>query len=80
MCLMTTEAALALSPVPAPEFPYYTTDLSPEQQTQIGKIAANYILAHPEILAELNSKLQDGKVLKQSPHCAPVKGTQQSMK
>ncbi|TCL05294.1 hypothetical protein [Sodalis ligni] len=74
-CLMAAEAALAISPVPAPEFPDDTSELSPEQQAQIGKIAAEYLLAHPEILLQINSKLQAGKALSQPPHCAPVKNT-----
>ncbi len=76
LCLMTAKVALALSPMPAPDTP----DFSAEQQAQIGKIAADYLLAHPEILTEMNGKLQAAKVLREKPRCAPIKNTGQPVK
>lgn len=68
--LMATHAALALSPVPAPDAP----DYSAEQQAQIGKIAAAYLLAHPEILAQMKNTLRTDKTVASAPACTPVKG------
>lgn len=31
---------------------------TPEQQAQIGRIAGDYLLAHPEILLQVSQKLQ----------------------
>lgn len=62
-----TSVALAVSPIPAPDVQIYSSHYSSLQQAQIGKIATDYLLAHPEILTELNAKLQIRQILTQRP-------------
>jgi hypothetical protein len=52
--LVTTYTLLHLSPVLAASAPVFT----PEQEAQIGKIAADYLVAHPEVLVQVSQKLQ----------------------
>lgn len=53
-CLSSAGAAQ-----PAPSF-------TPEQQAQIGRIAGDYLLAHPEILLQVSQKLQAQQAERQS--------------
>ncbi|XBS69714.1 hypothetical protein ABK905_26025 [Acerihabitans sp. KWT182] len=68
LCLAISGTTLALSPVPASDTPDYSAD----QQAQIGKIAAGYLLAHPEILREMKSELQADKKATITPRCPPA--------
>lgn len=52
--LVTTYTLFHLSPVLAASAPAFT----PEQEAQIGKIAADYLVAHPEVLVQVSQKLQ----------------------
>ncbi|SFT78038.1 Protein-disulfide isomerase [Kosakonia arachidis] len=52
--VVTTYLLTALSPLHAAPAPVFT----PEQEAQIGKIAADYLVQHPEILVEVSQKLQ----------------------
>ncbi len=52
--LVTTYSLFQIAPVQAASAPAFT----PEQEAQIGKIAADYLVAHPEILVQVSQKLQ----------------------
>lgn len=52
--LVTTYALTFLPPLHAAPAPVFT----PEQEAQIGKIAADYLVQHPEILVQVSQKLQ----------------------
>lgn len=52
--LVTTYSFSFLAPLHAAPAPIFT----PEQEAQIGKIAADYLVQHPEILVQVSQKLQ----------------------
>lgn len=52
--LVTTYVIFQLNPLHAATAPTFT----PEQQEQIGQIAADYLVNHPEILLQVSRKLQ----------------------
>jgi hypothetical protein len=52
--LVTTYIIFQLNPLHAATAPAFT----PEQQEQIGQIAADYLVNHPEILLQVSRKLQ----------------------
>lgn len=54
LSVVTTYAFLFTNPLQAASAPAFT----PEQEAQIGKIAADYLVAHPEILVQVSQKLQ----------------------
>ncbi|TKI04327.1 DsbA family protein [Martelella alba] len=54
----TSQAGLADTPAQAP--------FTPAQQEAIGKIAADYLLAHPEILVQVSQKLQEQQAQEQA--------------
>lgn len=55
---MTLLASLVLAPALANAADSATADFTPAQQEAIGKIAADYMLQHPEILVQVSQKLQ----------------------
>jgi len=55
---MTLLASLVLVPTLAFAADSATADFTPAQQEAIGKIAADYMLQHPEILVQVSQKLQ----------------------
>jgi len=55
---MTLLAALVMTPTLAMAADATTADFTPAQQEAIGKIAADYMVAHPEILVQVSQKLQ----------------------
>ncbi|WP_131867965.1 DsbA family protein [Biostraticola tofi] len=56
-CIASFHGAYAKETVPA---------FNPEQQAQIGKIAADYLVAHPDILLQASQKLQEQEEEKQA--------------
>lgn len=56
--MMTLLASLVLTPTLAVAADSATADFTPAQQEAIGKIAADYMLQHPEILVQVSQKLQ----------------------
>jgi len=52
--VVTTYTLFVFTPLQAAPSPVFT----PEQQAEIGKIAADYLVAHPEILVQVSQKLQ----------------------
>lgn len=52
--IVTTYALLSTNALHAAPAPVFT----PEQEAQIGKIAADYLVQHPEILVQVSQKLQ----------------------
>lgn len=54
LTIVTTYALFAINPLHAAPAPVFT----PEQEAQIGKIAAGYLVQHPGILVEVSQKLQ----------------------
>jgi protein-disulfide isomerase len=54
LALVTTYTVFQLNPLQAAPAPVFT----PEQEAQIGKIAADYLVAHPEVLVQVSQKLQ----------------------
>ena len=56
--LMTLLAALIATPGLAAAADSTAANFSDAQQQAIGKIAAEYIIAHPEVLGQASQKLQ----------------------
>lgn len=54
LSVVTTYVIFQLTPLQAAPVPAFT----PEQEAQIGKIAADYLVAHPEVLVQVSQKLQ----------------------
>jgi protein-disulfide isomerase len=54
LSIVTTYSIFVANPLHAAPAPAFT----PEQEAQIGKIAADYLVAHPEVLVEVSQKLQ----------------------
>ena len=73
VCWSLTGVAQAVSPIPAPDTPIYSAHYSSLQQEQIGKIATDYLLAHPEVLTDINAKLQVRQILAQRNPMAAIK-------
>lgn len=55
---MTLLAALVMAPAAVMAADSATADFTPAQQAAIGKIATDYLVAHPEILVQVSQKLQ----------------------
>src|SRR5476649_2594881 len=55
---MTLLASLVMAPTLVMAADSATADFTPAQQAAIGKIAADYLLQHPEILVQVSQKLQ----------------------
>ncbi len=54
LAVVTTYTIFQLNPLMAAPAPVF----SPEQEAQIGQIAADYLVAHPEVLVQVSQKLQ----------------------
>ncbi|MGF6567331.1 hypothetical protein ABIE05_003931 [Kosakonia cowanii] len=54
LSLVTTIILSVFTPLHAAPAPVFT----PEQEARIGEIAADYLLAHPEVLVQVSQKLQ----------------------
>ncbi|WP_420920221.1 hypothetical protein [Kosakonia cowanii] len=52
--LVTTVILSVFTPLHAAPAPAFT----PEQEARIGEIAAEYLLAHPDVLVQVSQKLQ----------------------
>ncbi len=52
--LVTTYNLISITPLQAAPSPVFT----PAEEAQIGKIAADYLVAHPEVLVQVSQKLQ----------------------
>ena len=59
--LVTTYTILQLTPLYAAPAPVFT----PEQEARIGEIAADYLMAHPEVLVKVSQKLQQQQQARQ---------------
>jgi protein-disulfide isomerase len=61
LAVVTTYIIFQLTPLQAAPAPVFT----PEQEAQIGKIAADYLMAHPEVLVQVSQKLQQQQQARQ---------------
>lgn len=61
LVVVTTYTIFQLTPLQAAPAPVFT----PEQEAQIGKIAADYLMAHPEVLVQVSQKLQQQQQARQ---------------
>lgn len=56
--MLTLLASLVIAPGIAAAADSATADFTPAQQAAIGKIASDYLVAHPEVLVQVSQKLQ----------------------
>lgn len=61
LAVVTTYTIFQLTPLQAAPAPIFT----PEQEAQIGKIAADYLMAHPEVMVQVSQKLQQQQQARQ---------------
>ena len=61
LLLVTTYNLIQIAPLQAAPAPVFT----PEQESQIGKIAADYLVAHPEVLVQVSRTLQQQQQARQ---------------